>query len=152
MGVKMGDDFAVVGLLCSAACGDGGRVEEQEMVCATPASPGGCGSRAIVCFDCIAALLHLSTGQSGTQDYETSSQEPLPRTPTCTICKCQWLLSPCASSPCGNVVPKVDPQSLCGGLQGEGRRMLMGKEMEKQNAQGSGMGCSEGWGGLLLGS
>lgn len=72
------------------------------------------GFIAIVCLDSIAALLHLSAGQSGTQDYETSSHEPLPRTPTCTICKCQQLLSPFASSPYGNLVPKVDPHSPCG--------------------------------------
>lgn len=83
------------------------------------------GFRSTVCLDSIAALLHLSTGQSGTQDYETSSHEPLPRTPTCTTCKCQRLLSPFASSPCGNVAPMADPQSACGGQQGEGRGMLL---------------------------
>lgn len=33
-----------LGLLCSAACGDGGGGEEQEVACAPPASLGGCGS------------------------------------------------------------------------------------------------------------
>lgn len=76
------------------------------------------GFGAVLCLDSIAALLRLSAGQSGTQDYETSSHEPLPRTPTCTTCKCQLPLSPFASSPCGNVIPKVDLQSAS--KEGEG--------------------------------
>lgn len=159
-----------LGLLCSAASGDGGRAEDQEVgaephpaaalhqTCAvlphqmgmkslnsslltprpgylgTDVPPGNgvgrvtgsqhtsCAEQGfgeIVCLDSIAALLHLSAGQSGTQDYETSSHEPLPRTPTCTTCKCHQLLPPFASPPCGNVVPKVDPQSASKEREGE---------------------------------
>lgn len=79
------------------------------------------GFRAIVCLDSIAALVPLSAGQSRTQDYETSSHEPLPRTPTCTTCKCQHLLSPVPSAPYGNVIPKADPQSACGGTARRGK-------------------------------
>lgn len=104
------------------------------------------GFRAVVCLDSIAALLHLSAGQSGTQDYETSSHEPLPRTPTCTTCKCQGLLSPFASSPCGNVVPKVGP---LWGQQGARRGMLMGKERQRWEGAGDGKAkCTGKWNGL----
>lgn len=88
------------------------------------------GFRAIVCLDSIAALVPLSAGQSRTQDYETSSHEPLPRTPTCTTCKCQHLLSPVPSAPYGNGIP----QSACGGTarRGKGNAGGEGQETEKQ--------------------
>lgn len=83
-----------------------------------------------VCLDSSAALLHLSAGQSGTQDYETSSHEPLPRTPTCTTCKCHC---PCPLLPLLPVemwfprwIPKVPARRGKGNADGE-REAEVGK-------------------------
>lgn len=82
--------------------------------------------RALVHPVSIAALLHLFAGQSGTQDYETSSHAPLPRTLTCTTCECWQLLPSFSSAPCAKALSKVLVEEI------SGREGVVSKEREKQ--------------------